>query len=386
MNVVFISPHFPPNYRNFCFRLKAAGANVLGMADTHYEQIPADVRGALTDYYRVDNMHDYGQLVRALGYFTHKYGKIDRLDSHNEYWLETEASLRTDFNIQGIKTDCIDSIKRKSKMKEVFYTAGLKPARGRVCHTKDEVLAFVKEVGYPVVAKPDIGVGAAKTYKLENNDQMEHYLNDKLPVEYILEEFINEQIVTFDGLVDDQGELAFSSSLRYSKGVMEAVNENTDLYYYFSRKIEPELESAGKAILKAFDLKGRFFHFEFFMKKTGEVIPLEVNMRPPGGLTLDMFNFANDFDCYSAWADIILTGTTKIKGGRDFHVIYVSRKDWIPYQMSHEAVVNGFGDLMVYDSRIEDVFAPAIGNHGYVLRSKKLEPLIEAADKIHARV
>lgn len=385
MNFVFISPHFPPNYKNFCFRLREKGANVLGLSDAYFEHMPEDVRCAITEYYRVENMHDYDQLVKALGYFTHRFGKLDRLDSHNEYWLETEARLRTDFNIQGIRIDRIDSIKRKSEMKKVFIEAGLNPARGRVCRSEEEVLSFIKEVGYPVVAKPDIGVGAAKTYRLDNEGQVRHYLGDKLPVDYILEEFIQEPIVTFDGLVDDDGELVFSSSLRYSKGVMEAVNEDSDLYYYFARKLEPQLEEAGLAILKAFDLRGRFFHFEFFMKNSGEIIPLEVNMRPPGGLTLDMFNYANDFDCYSAWADVAIHGRTDIRGKRDFHVIYVSRKDRIPYQLSHEDVVHGFPELMVFNSRIEDVFAPAIGNHGYVLRSKNLEPLLEAADRIHAR-
>lgn len=385
MNVVFISPHFPPNYRNFCYRLKERGANVLGLADAHFGSMPHELQGAITEYYQVNNMHDYDELVRALGYFTHKYGKIDRLDSQNEYWLETEAKLRTDFNIFGIKNDSIDRIKRKSAMKQVFIDAGLKPARGRVCRGGDEVFSFIKEVGYPVVAKPDVGVGAAKTYKLENEDQVQHYLSDKLDVDYILEEFIQERIVSFDGLVDDNGELVFSSSLRYSKGVMEAVNEDTDLYYYFAREIESKLYDAGVKILKAFELKGRFFHFEFFMKDNGDVIPLEVNMRPPGGLTLDMFNYANDFDCYSAWTDVILNGTTQIKGTKKFHVIYVSRKDRIDYKLPHHEVVNNFPKLMVYDARIEDVFAPAIGNHGYVLRSASLDPLIEAANTIHER-
>ena len=60
-------------------------------------------------------MHQYDELLRALGYFTHHYGKIDRLDSLNEYWLETEAQLRTDFNIPGLKTDDMPRIKRKSR-------------------------------------------------------------------------------------------------------------------------------------------------------------------------------------------------------------------------------------------------------------------------------
>ena len=80
-------------------RLKKNGVNVLGIADCPYEQLDEKVRNALTEYYRVDNMEDYDQMYRAVAYFTFKYGKIDWLESNNEYWLEQDARLRTDFHI-----------------------------------------------------------------------------------------------------------------------------------------------------------------------------------------------------------------------------------------------------------------------------------------------
>ncbi len=250
----------------------------MGVSDVPFESLSHELKSNLTEYYKVSDMHDQDQLVRALGYFTHRYGKLHHLDSHNEYWLETEAKLRTDFNIPGIQMDQIYNVKKKSEMKRIFKDAKLNPARGKVCNTEQEVRDFIKEVGFPVIAKPDNGVGAAATFKLEGEDCIKVYLRGKPNAEYILEEFVTGQIVSFDGLVDNNGELIFSSSLRYNKGVMEAVNENSDIYYYTVREIEPFLEKAGKAILKAFDVRGRFFHFEFFLKDN-DVVPLEVNMR-----------------------------------------------------------------------------------------------------------
>ena len=102
MNCVFLSPHFPPQYHRFCRQLKVAGARVLGIGDAPYDTLAPGVRDALTEYYRVERMDDYGQLLRACGFFTHKYGKIDRIDSLNEFWLATEARLRDDFNVFGV--------------------------------------------------------------------------------------------------------------------------------------------------------------------------------------------------------------------------------------------------------------------------------------------
>lgn len=359
-----------------------AGANVFGISDAYYESLSPELRSSLTEYYRVDDMHNHDQLVRALGYFTHKYGKLDHLDSHNEYWLETEARLRTDFNIDGLQNFDIERVKKKSEMKKVFLKAGLKPARGRVCRNEEEVRSFIKEVGYPVVAKPDNGVGAATTYKLESESCLIPYFNSKPHADYILEEFVSGQIVSFDGLVDKQGELIFSSSLRYNKGVMEAVNENSDIYYYTVRHIEAPLEKAGLAILKEFDVRARFFHFEFFLQPDGSVIPLEVNMRPPGGLTLDMFNFIFDFDCYNTWAEMQVQNISKQFLDRRFFVMYVGRKHHIPYVLSHEEVLAKYKDWIVHNEPINSIFAPAIGNHGYMLRLEEIEPLIAAAEDI----
>src|SRR5512136_3447615 len=146
MNFVYLSPHFPPNYYLFCVNLRSFGANVLGLADEPYDRLAPELKRALTEYYYVRDMHNYDDLVRALGYFTHKYGKLDRIDSHNEYWLETEAKLRTDFNLFGFKVDDLPRIKRKSEMKKVFQAAGVAVARGKVVNSPEAAREFVAEV------------------------------------------------------------------------------------------------------------------------------------------------------------------------------------------------------------------------------------------------
>ena len=117
MNFVFISPNFPESYRWFCIRLRENGVNVLGVGDARYEELHPDLRAALTEYYKVDSLADYDQMIRALGHFTGEYGKLDWVESNNEFWLELDAALRTDFNITtGLKSDEIVKYKSKSLM------------------------------------------------------------------------------------------------------------------------------------------------------------------------------------------------------------------------------------------------------------------------------
>ena len=109
MNFVFISPNFPEAYRWFCIRLRENGVNVLGVGAAPYDQLHPDLKWALTEYFRVDSLEDYDQVLRALGHLTARHGKIDWVESNNEYWLEMDAELRTDFNITtGLKAHEIE--------------------------------------------------------------------------------------------------------------------------------------------------------------------------------------------------------------------------------------------------------------------------------------
>lgn len=384
MNVIILSPHFPPNYYNFCVRLDQLGANVLGLADEPFDHLRPELKEALSEYYHVDDMHNYDQLLRACGYLTHRHGKIDRIESHNEYWLETDARLRTDFNVYGIKADEIPKIRYKSRMKKVFERAGVAVARGTVVKSLEKAKQLVEEVGYPVVAKPDAGVGAAATYKIHSDEELESFFAQKADVDYIMEEFIQGTICTFDGLTDREGNPVFHTSHQYSTGVMESVNEALDIYYFSLRTIPKDLEEAGRRTLKAFGVRERFFHFEYFRsERDGRLVALEVNMRPPGGLTMDMFNYANDIDLYREWANVVMFNRFTVDFSRPYHCCYVGRRFGKTYARSHDEIVHAFGHLIPHHERINSTFGVALGDYGYLLRSPDLEEIHSVAQLIH---
>jgi biotin carboxylase len=378
MNFVFISPYFPNNFYNFCVGLKEAGVRVLGIGDKAYDELRDELKDSLTEYYRVDNMENYSDMIKACGYFTSKYGKIDRIESNNEYWLETDAKLRKDFNVFGLKIDDIDKMKYKSKMKEVFQSAGISAARGKVVNDIQSAEELIEEVGYPVVVKPDKGVGASDTYKLNNENELAGFFENKDKVDYIMEEFIEGEIHTFDGLTDQNGNIVFSSSMVYKDGIMETVNEGLDMFYYIPKNLPEDVVEVGRKTVDAFDLKERFFHFEYFKMDDGRIVALEVNVRPPGGLTLDMFNYANDINIYSQYGKLVAHGVFDADVSRKYNCFYIGRKNFINYKHSREDILNSYGDYIVTHEPISPVLAPAIGDYGFILRTKNIETGKEA--------
>ncbi|MEH8138729.1 ATP-grasp domain-containing protein [Gallibacterium anatis] len=387
INFVMISPHFPTNFETFAHRLRENGFNTLGIADAPYESLSEGLRNSLTEYYRVDNMEDYDQVYRAVGYFAHKYGRIDRIESHNEYWLELDAKLRTDFNVFGYKNEDMKTIKTKSQMKEVFKKAGLKVAKGRVFSDEEDACRLVAELKLPVIIKPNSGVGASDTYKIRTEQDLHHFFEHKSPnVEYIMEEFIDGDIVTFDGLTDHDGNIVFYSSLEYSEAVLDTVEKDGDMFYFEPREISPKLVELGKICVEAFNVRERFFHFEFFrVKGSNEILPLEINCRPPGGLTIDMWNYANDFDVFNEYANIVKENRFYSHITHPWNVVYISRKANKNYVNTTQAICEKFGNSIISVQQVPGIFAKIMGEEGILARTETLKQMREIIQFAHQK-
>ena len=372
MNFVYISPNFPEAFRWFCVRLHDNGVNVLGIGDAPYDGLHEDLKRTLTEYYRVDSLENYDDVFRAMGYFTWKYGRIDWLESNNEYWLELDAQLRTDFNVtSGLKTPDMAKIKHKSAMKEYYRKAGIPVARAQMAGTLEDALAFAHEVGYPVVAKPDNGVGAIATYKLENDEDTARFIAEKPDVDYLMEEFVPGSVTTYDGVCNSKGEVLFAASHITRNSIMDMVNKGVPTYYYVDKKVPADIEKAGKAVLKAFDVKSRCFHLEFFrltvrkpgLGKKGDIVALEVNMRPAGGFTPDMLNYSQSSDIYQIYADMVAFDEIRHTfTGKKSYCVYAGRKDANNYRMSMEELEQYAGDHARLFTRMPDALAGTMGN------------------------
>ncbi len=374
-NFVFISPNFPTNYWMFCRELKNNGLNVLGVGDQPYDELPGELKDSLNEYYKVSSLEDYDQVYRAVAFFTFKHGRIDWLESNNEYWLERDAMLRTDFNIPtGFRTEDIPRIKYKSRMKEFYQKAGVPTARYHLAEELEECVSFAGEVGYPIVAKPDNGVGASHTYRLGDEGQLREFFAHKEPdIPYILEEYINAEINSYDAIIDSHGEPMFETGNVTPHSLMDVVNDLDNSVYYIVKDLADDVRAAGRAAVKSFGVKSRFVHFEFFrllsdqhIGKKGDVVALEVNMRPAGGFTPDMMDFANSTNVYKIWADMIAFDRTDMPEGQRHYCAFAGRRDGKDFVMSHDDVMRAYGGSMRMAQRIPDALSGAMANQMYV--------------------
>lgn len=396
INFIFISPHFPHTYWEFCLRLKQNGVRVLGIADAPYEELSDELKGALTEYYRVDTLEDYDQVYRAVAYLAFRYGRIDWLESNNEYWLEQDARLRMDFNIRtGINTDHILSIKEKSEMKKHYAAGHIPTARQiRAGEGLEAARAFAAQTGYPLIGKPDVGVGASGTYKLHDDAELAAFFARTPRVEtYVIEEFITGEICSYDAVIDGRGEPLFESMTVWPPSIMDIVNKRLDLAYYVDKSMPDSLKELGRRTVKAFGVSNRFVHLEFFrldrkreaLGDEGDFVALEVNMRPAGGYTPDMINYAHSTDVYKIWADMVAFGENRTAQGEPFYCAFASRRDIYRYVHTHEEVVARYSDAMVMCERMPELFAAAMGQQMYTVKLRSLEEVQEFTNFVHEK-
>ena len=372
MNFVYISPQFPRTYWNFCDRLHKSGVNVLGIGDASFDTLEEELKDALTEYYRVDSMEDYDQVFRAVAYFSFKYGKIDWIESNNEYWLAQDAQLRTDFNIRtGVQADEVSHFRSKSEMKLYFRIANVPTPRQIKVTNLEAANAFVATVGYPVIVKPDIGRGGTDTFKLSNEEEMKQFFVKKPKELYVMEEYVEGDICSYDAIIDSNGEPLF------------------ELYFYVVAGLPEQMKRYGRAACKAFGVKSRFVHLEFcHMKKSkegvgeeGDYVILEVNMRPAEGYLGDMTNWAHATDVYQIWADMITidTNVTSSPKGDQF-CVFASRRDQFTYAHSHDEIIKKYGRAIMAQERVPEFNVHAMGNQMYIAKVPDKAAVVEFVD------
>lgn len=380
MNFVFISPHFPRTYWLFANRLKRNGVNVLGIGDCPYDGLEDNVRDSLTEYYYVQDMKDYEQVFKAVAFFSFKYGKIDWLESNNEFWLELDARLRTDFHITtGEQYADIGRIKKKSSMKEYYKKAGIPTARLHMVSTIEAAREFIKQVGYPVIVKPDVGVGANDTYELKNEDDLKAFFANDQNISYVMEEFVPGKILSYDAILDNKSQPLMEACTEWPPSIVNIVNEKLDLAYFVRADVPETLKNAGRATVNAFGVKSRFVHLEFFqlehdkegLGKAGDFVGLEVNMRPAGGYTSDMMNYARSMDVYQIWADMV-TDNRRIQADthENYFCVYAGRRDQFSYVHSPEEISKKYGNNIVTAERMTELNVPRMGNQCYIVKLK----------------
>ena len=193
---------------------------------------------------------------------------------------------------------------------------------------------------------------------------------------YVIEEFITGLLVSYDAIYNSKGEPIFENNTVFPTPVMEIVHGNLPCCYWTNKTVPAKLAAIGRRTVKAFGIKSRFVHLEFFqldrdregLGKKGDYVGLEVNMRPPGGYTPDMMNFAHQTDVYQIWADMIAFDEARKPLGESAYIGYAGRRDVHSYRHSHQEVMDRYGSVLCMCNRVPYALSDDLGDVAYIVR------------------
>ena len=187
-------------------------------------------------------------------------------------------------------------------------------------------------------------LGAAATFKLETEDDVNHFKAEwDHSTVYFFEKFVtSSEICTFDGLVDRDGNIVFSTTFDYAHTPLDLMIYKMDNSYYVLKDMDPKLRKYGEAIVKEFGMKERFFHIEFF-REGDDYIAIEYNNRPAGGFTIDVYNYAHSLDLYKGYAAIVAGEAFPESPFETQYCLATSRRANANYVYSEEDLLAKYG-------------------------------------------
>lgn len=323
MHVIFVAPHFPSAQKRFAQALKQVGARVTGIGEPHGHDVPADVAQYLDGWEQVSNVTDANALYDAVRRVQEREW-VDRLEVTIEAHMLAAAQVREACSIPGLTYHQTLLCRDKTLMKQFMREHQIPCAASTAAASPEDVIAFGREHGYPLILKPRDGAGASQTWKVDGEDSLGPALHDT-GVAYGHSTAVEEYIEGHEGFYDTltvNGQIRHDFISHYFPNVLEAMRHRwiSPLIICTNRHQEAgydELKTMGWKVIKELELGTTPTHMEWFFGSKGLKFS-EIGARPPGVSHWDIYSAANEIDLYKEWADSIVHKNTWGNASRRF--------------------------------------------------------------------
>jgi biotin carboxylase len=320
-HVVFIAPRFLENTNRYVKSFAALPGVTLSLVSADPESaIPESLRAKVAGHYRIDNCVDANALATAVRGLAQGIGRVDRLAGALEQLQMPMAEVRDALGIEGIGSEVARSFRDKDRMKDVLRAAGVPVAKSGLATSPGALRTFIERVGFPIIVKPQAGVGARATYRVTSAADLAALEgqgvvpSEEQPLQ--IEEFVRAREHTCE-TVTIKGKAVWRSGTRYYPTPLEAIespwmqycvllpreDENTEW-----TKFHPVNEAALTALFgsSASTAAGTALtHMEWFLRDDGTSLVNEVGVRPPGVGIMPLMSIAHEADLWADWAELV---------------------------------------------------------------------------------
>ncbi len=313
-NVIFVAPFFMETTLRFVQAAARLPGVQLGLiSQDPLARLPEAIRGSLAAHRRIEDGLDPERITDAIRSMGRELGPPDRVIGALEQLQVPLAVVREQLGLAGMRAETAANFRDKARMKSVLREAGVPTARHRLAGSAEEAWAFVRQVGFPVVAKPPAGAGARNTFRVEHEQALRELLATVPPHPArptLLEEFVVGEEHSFD-TVSIRGKPVWHSLTQYFPGPLEVLEHPWIQWcVLLPREVDhpryDDIRAVAFRALEALGMDTGLSHMEWFRRKDGTIAISEVGARPPGAQFTTLISFAHDLDFYRAWARIVI--------------------------------------------------------------------------------
>jgi biotin carboxylase len=317
VHVVLIAPRFLENTNRYVRAFASLEHVTLSVvSEDTKEAIPHALKPRIAAHYRVADSLDGAQLAVAARALSKHVGRIDRITGALEQLQLPLAACRDAVGIEGMSAAVARNFRDKDRMKAVLRAQGVPVAQSTLATSERALRAFIDHVGYPVIVKPQAGLGTRATHRVEGPDDLVALTMPDVEHPLQVEEFVRAREHTCE-TVTVRGEPVWRSGTRYFPTPLEVLETPWVQYCVLLPREADDATFArfhpvnGAALSALFGDEARsaagtcLTHMEWFLRDDGSTLVNEVGARPPGVHIMPLMSLAHECDMFQAWAELI---------------------------------------------------------------------------------
>ncbi len=312
-HIAFVAPHFLENTNRYVSAFaEQPGVTLSVISADPASSIPAELKARISGHYQVADLGDGAQLGKA----ARALGNVDRLTGALEQLQLPMAHAREIAGVPGMLPAIARNFRDKDRMKEVLRAHGVPVAASALVTSEAELKAFIRKVGFPIIVKPQAGLGARSTQRVMTEADLAALPFAPTGTQPLqAEQFVRAREHTCE-TVSVHGKGLWRSGTRYFPSPLEVLETPWVQYcVLLPREAEPTWSAfagTNEAALKA--LFGEdplvtgtaLTHMEWFLCDDGAMLVNEVGARPPGVHIMPLMGLAHGgVDMIRAWAELI---------------------------------------------------------------------------------
>ncbi|MEU8702503.1 ATP-grasp domain-containing protein [Streptomyces sp. NPDC048680] len=237
----------------------------------------------------------------------HAAKPVHGVTTYSEYHTVHAASVARSLGLPGMSVEGALNARHKHRTRLTLEHTDVRQPRFVAVADPKDMVAAVREIGFPCVVKPSDGTASLHVLLLRDDQELTEYLADLAKVddygrgvtripEIVVEEFVEGELVSVEACVLQGGEIVnLGITDRNLSGFPYFIEMG--LTYFRGHPLEAELFTMNEKVLKGLGVDFGFIHAEYILAADGPVL-CEVNGRLTGGIVPQLMELSSGVNPY----------------------------------------------------------------------------------------